>query len=228
MGRSGSSYLTSSQLALRQAHAAAADAVQYEFDLRSTLGEDFCSRWNLFEVCTLAGSKAEYLLRPDRGRQLSSEGKQLVAERCVDGADIQIVIGDGLSVAAVAAQVPPLLPMFVEEAERRGLSIGQTFAIRYCRVGVLNEVGDLLKPRVAILLIGERPGLATVESLSAYMAYQPAAGHTDANRNLVSNIHTRGTPPAAAAKTILQMASAMASQKLSGTRLVAPDLRILP
>jgi len=79
------------------------------------------------------------------------------------------VIGDGLSVTAVAMQVPRLLPLLCEGARTRGWNIGSIFVIRYCRVGILNDIGELLRPRVAVLLIGERPGLATAESLSAYM-----------------------------------------------------------
>jgi len=88
--------------------------------------------------------------------------------------------------------------------------------IRHCRVGILNEIGELLAPKVAILLIGERPGLATAESLSAYMAYQPSSAHTDANRNLISNIHARGLSAERAAERILDVAAQMMTQHISG------------
>jgi len=110
--------------------------------------------------------------------------------------------------AAVAAQVPGLLPLLADEARRRGWSFGRPFLVRHCRVGVLNDVGDLLRPEVAVLLIGERPGLATAESLSAYMAYRPRAGHTDAQRNLISNIHGRGVSLEEAARRVLALAAA--------------------
>lgn len=228
IGRSGSSYRTTSQLDLRNAHAAAVDAVQHEFDLSKTLGEDFCRDWKLVEVATLANSKAEYLARPDRGRQLSSKAGETVAERCSAGAQVQVVIGDGLSVTAVAAQVPRLLPLLSAGAQKRGWSFAQPFAVRYCRVGVLNDVGDLLNPAVAILLIGERPGLTTAESLSAYMAYRPHSAQTDADRNLISNIHDRGTPVSLAADRILDLAGLMLSQQLSGTRLATSARAITP
>ena len=86
------------------------------------------------------------------------------------------MIGDGLSVTAVSSQVPPLLPLLAEKAQLRGWTLGQPFAVQYCRVGVMNDVGELLQPKVVVLLIGERPGLATAESLSAYMAYKPRDG----------------------------------------------------
>src|SRR5204863_2965597 len=93
--------------------------------------------------------------------------------------------------------------------------VGQPFVVRYCRVGILNDIGALLEPPVVVLLIGERPGLATAESLSAYLAYRPAPGHTDAQRNLVSNIHARGVDHPSAARRILALAATM--QRLQGS-----------
>jgi ethanolamine ammonia-lyase small subunit len=220
VGRAGASYRTALQLELRSAHAAAVDAVRDELDLVATFGEEFCRRWALFEVTTEAQSKPEYLLRPDKGRRLNETARATIAERCNAEADLQIVIGDGLSVAAVAAQVPTLLPLIVSGAAARGWSVGDTFVVRHCRVGVLNDVGELLSPQVTVLLIGERPGLATAESLSAYMAFGANARHTDAERNLVSNIHARGTSTELAAQRILNFAEAMMAQRISGIRLV--------
>ena len=128
---------------------------------------------------------------------------------CPAGADIQVAIGDGLSATAVVAQVPALLPLLAEGAERLGLRFGRPFFIRNCRVGVLNDIGRLLDPAVVVLLIGERPGLATAESLSAYLAYRPRPGQNDAHRNLISNIHARGTSPSEAAERILRLAGQM-------------------
>ena len=129
------------------------------------------------------------------------------------------MIGDGLSVAAICAQVPLLLPLLRQESRARGWSTGQTFVIHHCRVGILNEIGELLNPAVAVLLIGERPGLATAESLSAYMAYRPRQRHTDADRNLISNIHSRGVSTSEAAIRILNLAARMISARLSGSTL---------
>jgi ethanolamine ammonia-lyase small subunit len=243
--RVGAAYRTPTQLELRSAHAAARDAVRAELDLERDFGPDFVREWKLFEVRTRAGAKDEYLLRPDLGRQLSEEAAAQIKARCPAGAALQIVIGDGLSVTAVATQVPRLLPL-IGEAGRRftqmntdqrrkhgegtgkvpekldagfirpDLSLGQPFVIRHCRVGVMNDIGDVLAPQVVVLLIGERPGLATAESLSAYMAYRPCAGHTDAQRNLISNIHARGVAPEQAAARIVRLAAKMIAQKHSG------------
>ncbi len=140
--------------------------------------------FQLFDARTRATSKAEYLRRPDLGRTLSDESRELVRTRCPAGCELQVVIGDGLSATAVAVQAPGLLDRLRDAALARGWSFGRPFLVRYCRVGVMNDIGDLLSPAVIVLLIGERPGLATAESLSAYMAYRPRIGHTDADRNL--------------------------------------------
>jgi ethanolamine ammonia-lyase small subunit len=216
VGRAGAAYRTSTQLELREAHAAARDAVRAELDLETVFGAAFIKQWNLFEVCTEARSKEEYLLQPDLGRRLNEASRKVLARRCSRGNDIQIAIGDGLSVTAVAAQVPFLFPLLEEGARARGWTIGNPFVIRHCRVGVLNEIGELLGPNVVVLLIGERPGLATAESLSAYMAYRPGKTHTDANRNLVSNIHSRGLNPHAAADRILNLVGQIMTQRMSG------------
>src|SRR5208283_2194419 len=172
----GPAYSTPMQLALRGAHASAVDAVWTEFDLQKDLPSDFISRWNLFQVASRAESKSQYLLRPDLGRKLSDDAKTMIARNCARATDLQIVIGDGLSGAAVSEQVPALLPLLVQQAQGSGWSFGQTFCVRFCRVGIMNDLGDLLRPQVLVLLIGERPGLATAESLSAYMCYRPCAG----------------------------------------------------
>ena len=215
-GRAGAAYRTETQLELRAAHAAARDAVRAELELETALGAEFVARWGLFEVATEARSKEEFLLEPERGRRFSEGARRDVSKRCPSGADVQIAIGDGLSVTAVAAQVPALLPLLAAGARERGWKVGQAFVIRHCRVGVLNEIGELLAPKVAVLLIGERPGLATAESLSAYMAYRPRSGHTDAQRNLVSNIHGRGMSAPAAAARILNLAAQMMKLETSG------------
>jgi ethanolamine ammonia-lyase small subunit len=215
VGRAGTSYTTATQLTLRRDHAAALDAVHADLDLERDLGE-LTRRYRLFEVGTRAEDKANYLLRPDLGRRLNEAARQAVTTQCQRGADLQAVIGDGLSAAAVAAQVPALLPLLETEARRRGWSFGRPFFVRRCRVGVLNDVGDLLDPAVVVLLIGERPGLATAESLSAYLAYRPRGGDTDARRNLISNIHARGVSPEEAARRVAALAEKMRAARQSG------------
>jgi ethanolamine ammonia-lyase small subunit len=217
-GRAGAAYRTATQLDLREAHAAARDAVRAELDVE-TFPTGFVHRSGLFEVSSAANSKDDYLLHPSQGRKFSEAARAELQKRCPKQPDLQIVIGDGLSVTAVYAQVPSLFAALIEGARSRNWTVGQPFLIRHCRVGILNEIGDLLHPAVAVLLIGERPGLATAEGLSAYLAYHPNRTHTDADRNLVSNIHARGVTPAEAAARILNLASSMMSAKISGTKL---------
>ncbi|HUL32974.1 MAG TPA: ethanolamine ammonia-lyase subunit EutC [Candidatus Eisenbacteria bacterium] len=223
----GAAYSTSTQLDLRSAHARAIDAVWSEFHLESDFPPDFVARWRLFEISTNAPSKSRFLLRPDLGRSLSDAARLQLTEQGSRSPDVQIVIGDGLSPAAVAAQVPGLLPLLHEQLHARGFSLGQPFVVRYCRVGIMNAIGDLLAPRLIILLIGERPGLATAESLSAYMAYAPKSGQTDADRNLISNIHARGFPIAEAAVRITDLASQILALQRSGTSVKEGSPKLL-
>ncbi len=218
-GRSGAAYRTQTQLELRRAHAAARDSVRTELDLEGDFGAAFIERWKLFEVSTQATSKDEYLLRPDLGRCFGEDSRGDLAKRIPFANDLQIAIGDGLSVTAVSKQVPPLLEPLYEQAHQRCWRVGQPFVIRHCRVGILNEIGEILAPRVAVLLIGERPGLATAESLSAYLAYKPQKNHTDANRNLISNIHARGVSTPNAALRIINLAATMMTAGSSGYQL---------
>src|SRR5271166_1012173 len=218
-GRAGAAYRTETQLELREAHAAARDSVRAELDIESTFGTALIKELALFDAYTEAGDKNEYLLRPDLGRRCSAASRTKVLQRCSSGNDLQIAVGDGLSVAAICAQVPQLLPLLHQESVARGWSVGQTFVIHHCRVGILNEIGELLNPTVAVLLIGERPGLATAESLSAYMAYRPRQHHSDANRNLISNIHSRGVSTSDAAVRILDFAAQMMKAQVSGSTL---------
>jgi ethanolamine ammonia-lyase small subunit len=210
VGRAGPAYRTGTQLELRGDHAAARDAVWAEVE------PERVQEWGLFEVSTRATSKQEYLLHPDLGRRLDDTARALLSERCTRGVDLQVFVGDGLSAAAVRAQVPGLLPLLLDQARLAGWSVGRPFFVRHCRVGVLDDVGELLDPAVAVLLIGERPGLATAESLSAYLAYRPRPGDTDAKRNLISNIHRRGVPLDEAAGRILALAGRLRQARASG------------
>jgi ethanolamine ammonia-lyase small subunit len=217
--RAGAGYRTATLLEIREAHAAARDAVRTELDLVRDLGADVIERYKIFEVSTRASSKDEYLLRPDLGRAFPEQTGALIEQQCPASPDLQIVIGDGLSVTAVATHVPALLPLIVQLANERGWILGRIFAVRYCRVGIMNALGDLLKPKVVVLLIGERPGLAIAESLSAYMAFRPHSGDNDAQRNLISNIHERGVTTEAAAIRIGNLVQTMMTKQLSGVQV---------
>jgi ethanolamine ammonia-lyase small subunit len=224
-GCAGAAYLTTTWLQLRLDHAAARDAVRVELDLIKDLGASFVAEWGVFEVSTQARTKEEYLRNPELGRRLCGASRIEITRTCPGRPTLQVAIGDGLSATAVKTQVPALLPLLSSEAERRGWRFGQPLFIRHSRVGVLNDIGEILQPTVAVLLIGERPGLATADSLSAYMAFRPRLGHDDADRNLISNIHARGVPPDQAAHRIIQLAAQMIELQTSGVAVKESAIR---
>jgi ethanolamine ammonia-lyase small subunit len=219
VGRAGAAYTTTTQLDLRSDHAAAVDAVFAELNPESDFPAEFRETWQLFSVETEVQNKSQYLMRPDLGRRLNDAAKTTIARNCPRETDLQVVIGDGLSAAAVARQAPLLLSELARHAAQRGWSFGRPFVVHYCRVGVLNDLGEVLDPKVVVLLIGERPGLATSLSLSAYLAYRPRAGHTDAQRNLISNIHEGGLPVQDAAARIARFADLLRHARSSGIAL---------
>jgi ethanolamine ammonia-lyase small subunit len=215
VGRAGPRYRTASLLLFQADHAVTQDALYRDVD------QQLLDELGLFTVQTkVTGGKQEYLLRPDLGRQLNDEAKQAIRERCVPSPNLPVVVGDGLSAAAVEANVREMFPILQQGARAAGLSLGTPFFVKYCRVGVLNDIGDLLKPDVVILLIGERPGLGRAESLSAYLAYRPKAGDTDADRDVVCNIFQNGgTNPLEGAAFAVSIAQKMMKHQASGVKL---------
>lgn len=215
VGRHGPAYPTATWLRLRADHAAARDAVGDSIDLQRDL-QQLISTFGLYDVRTLATSRQQYIGRPDFGRRLDQPSRELLTQQAPKDVDFQVILGDGLSARAVISQVPELLPMLEVGARAYGWTWGRPVLVHQCRVGVMNDIGDAIRPEVLVLLVGERPGLATAESLSAYMAFRPRAGHTDADRNLVSNIHANGVLVADAARRVLAWAERMMVLKLSG------------
>ena len=216
VGRAGTGYPTATALKLRADHAAARDAVYQEVDLDRDFGPERISRYGLFTTLTQAHTRTEYLKRPDRGRLFDLTSQERISAECPPEAELQIVLGDGLSAAAVSRHGARLLDILSARARDRSWKLGKPFLIRFCRVGILNEIGRLLHPQVVVLLIGERPGLVQSESLSAYLTYEPQPGHTDAQRNLISNIHPQGVNVDDAANRILNLAAQMREAQSSG------------
>lgn len=161
----------------------------------------------------------EFLLRPDRGRRLDEPSLALLREKARKNVDVQPILADGLSAVACMGAGPELLERFTKECEARGWSVGTPMCAKFARVWLEDEVGQEVGAKVAIILLGERPGLGTGDGLSAYMVYGPRIGNTDGDRNMMSNIHARGTPPADAAKRLALMVGAMLSQGVSGVKL---------
>jgi ethanolamine ammonia-lyase large subunit len=221
-GRLDGGYTTASALALRADHAAARDAVHAALDLEGAELAPVVAEHDVLALDSAAADHREHLLRPDLGRRLSDVSGELVREQGTHGADLQVLIGDGLSAAAVHAQVPGVLGPLLQGARERGWSIGRPLAVRHCRVGILNDVGDILGCGLAVLLVGERPGLATAKSLSAYVALRPRTGQTDADRNLISNIHDGGTSPADGTRRLLALLDAIRAAGRSGVTVKEP------
>lgn len=215
VGRAGPRYDTASLLLFQADHAITQDALYRDVDAK------LLEELGLFSVETrITGGKQEYLLRPDLGRQLSDEAKRTIRERCIKNPALQVVVGDGLSAAAIEANLRQILPVIRQGAQAAGLSLGTPFFIKHCRVGVMNDIGELLQPEVLILLIGERPGLGRADSMSAYMAYRPKAGDTDADRDVICNIFEGGgTNPLEAGAFVVQLAQKMRKHQASGVKL---------
>ena len=215
VGRAGPRYKTASLLLFQGDHAVTQDALYRD------INSDLLSEFGLFTVQTnITGGKEQFLLRPDLGRQLSGEAKRTLAEKCVKNPNIQVVIGDGLSASAIEANLRKMLPVIKQGVQAAGLSFGTPFHVKYCRVGVMNDIGDAIKPDVIILLIGERPGLGRAESMSAYMGYKPKHGDSDADRDVVCNIFENGgTNPLEAGAFVVQIAQKMLSHQASGVKL---------
>jgi ethanolamine ammonia-lyase small subunit len=214
-------YDTGSWLRLRADHAAARDAVHRELDLSGPGMSALVAGHDVLVVETAAPDAAAYLVRPDLGRRLSAASARALAlrqaERAGTRADVAVVVGDGLSATAVEGHAAPLADALMAGAASRGWEVRRpVVVVRRCRVGILNDLGPLLDADVVVLLVGERPGLAAADSLSAYLAYRPQAGHTDADRNLVSGIHARGTPVAEAGRRVLDLVALLLRAGRSG------------
>jgi len=215
VGRAGPRYSTASLLLFQGDHAVTQDALYRDVD------QKLLDEFNLFTVQTkITGGKQEYLLRPDLGRLLSDEGKRVINEKCQKNVNVQLVVGDGLSAAAIEANLRQMFPVLRQGVQSAGLTLGTPFFVKYARVGVMNDIGELIKPDVVVLLIGERPGLGRAESMSAYMGYKPKYGDTDADRDVVCNIFENGgTNPLEAGAFVVQIAQKMRKNQASGVKL---------
>ena len=173
----------------------------------------------LFTVQTKCDSKDTYLTRPDLGRILSDEAVQTIKEKCKMHPTVQIYVSDGLSSAAVAANTADVLPAILQGLKSYGIEAGTPFFVKYGRVGVMDQISEITGADVTCVLIGERPGLITAESMSAYIAYKATVGMPEARRTVVSNIHKDGTIPAEAGAHIADIIKKILEAKASGTDL---------
>jgi len=218
LGRTGGSLLTDDWLDFKLAHAKARDAVHYEFDSAGLVEELGGITEAVLLLESQVKNRADYLRRPDLGRCLDKASKELLQQHDRP-ADVVFIVSDGLSALAVHSHVKELLSILVPKIEQEKWSISPIVIVRFARVAIEDEIGALLTAKMAVILIGERPGLGSPDSLGAYLVHNPAVGNTDANRNCVSNIRPAGLTYEKAAETIFHLLIEAKQQQLSGVLL---------
>jgi ethanolamine ammonia-lyase small subunit len=219
LGRAGASLPTNALLEFTLDHARARDAVHAGFDVPammrglSELGLDTSS------VSSRAGNRKDYLRRPDLGRLLDPDSRQLLANRADGARRLAIVVGDGLSPAAVNAHAIALLRSLLPQLARDAIEIGHAVVASGARVALGDEIGAILGARMVVVLIGERPGLSAADSLGVYLTFAPSVGLTDEKRNCVSNIHRAGLGYDEAAFRIAWLIREGLARELTGVAL---------
>ncbi|MBU3196623.1 ethanolamine ammonia-lyase subunit EutC [Clostridium algidicarnis] len=212
VGRAGARYKTETTLRFRADHAAAQDAVFTDVD------EKILEDMNLEIVQTMCSSKDEFITRPDLGRRISKEELDKL-KSYKRNPQVQIYISDGLSSKAIEANVKSILPALIQGLEGYGISVGKPFFVKLGRVGAMDVISEEFGADVTCVLIGERPGLVTAESMSAYIAYKGTIGMEESRRTVVSNIHRGGTPAVEAGAYIADIIKLMLEKKASGLDL---------
>ena len=213
-GRAGARYKTLTMLRFRADHAAAQDAVF------SQVPEDFAKANGMVEVQTQCASKDEYLTRPDKGRCFDEENQKKLRSAISGTPKVQIVVGDGLSSAAITANAMDCMAAVQEGLRLRGIDPGTPVFVRYCRVGAGDAIGDVTGCELVCMLVGERPGLVTDKSMSAYITYRPRTGVSESSRTVVSNIHAQGTPAVEAGAHIAGLIETILRKQVSGVGLL--------
>ena len=210
IGHTGARYRTTSMLRFLADQAAASDAVFTE------VSKEVIEKLGVFEIKTKCSNKNEMITRPDWGRIIEDDQQKILLERCIKSPQVQIYFGDGLSSPSIGANIPDLYPVLQKGLAYEGVTVGTPFFIRYCRVNTARTIGPLLDAKVVCVLIGERPGLITGESMSAYIAYKPHPDMQESEYTVVSNISRHGTPPVEAAAHIVDIILEILKNKRSG------------
>lgn len=212
-GRAGPRYKTVTQLRFRADHAAAQDSVFAE------IGPEFAQENGLIFTKTLCESRDQYLTRPDLGRRFDEENSRIIAEALPQKPEIQLVIGDGLSSAAILANAMDCAKAIAQGLKAAGKTLGPILYVKNARVGAGDAVGDITGCRVVCILVGERPGLVSAESMSAYITYSPHRGIPESRRTVISNIHRQGTPAVEAGAHIAELLMKILEVGASGVEL---------
>ena len=213
MGKAGPRYKTLTMLRFRADHAAAQDAVF------SQVPDDFAGKNGLVPVQTMCKDKEEYLTRPDLGRGFDKKHQEIIKKAVPNPPTVQIVVGDGLSSAAIMANALDCLAAIQDGLKGKGIDMGQPLFVRYCRVGAGDAIGDVTGCSLVCMLVGERPGLVTDKSMSAYITYKPHTGVSESSRTVVSNIHAQGTPAVEAGAHVAELIELILKKKVSGVGL---------
>lgn len=221
LGRAGGSQRTETVLDFRLSHARARDAVLAPFDVESVASALTTARLETLRVVTAVSDKKTFLLRPDLGRRLAAVSRQELQMRATTWGqrDLVIIVSDGLAAQAAERHAVETVIRLCEHLVTAGWILFPVLLTPFGRVKLQDEIGELLGARHALMLLGERPGLGTPDSLGAYFTYRPSAACTDADRNCVSNIRPEGLPPAAAARKLAHLLIESARRGLSGVAL---------
>ena len=218
VGRTGPRPLTNTMLKFRFDHAAAVDAVYGEVE------QSLLEKLRLFTIDTKAlDDKETYILRPDLGRKLTETAKETLLQKCQKSAQVQIIVSNGLSASAINTNLENVLLSLQQSLASLNLKTGTPFYIEQGRVGLMDDIGELLQPEVVVYLIGERPGLVSAESMSAYLCYKPRKDTIESDRTVVSNIHKGGIPPAEAGAYLGNLIQKILNYKASGVALVQKE-----
>lgn len=230
LGRVGGSLPTREVLSFSYDHALARDAVHAPFDSARLSASLHSLGIAMLSLESAAPDRATYLRRPDLGRRLSPASAAQLSSLSLATApvpDLVIIVSDGLSALAAELQAPPFLAALLPLLSAADWRLAPICLVRHARVGLLDEIGTAFRARLALILLGERPGLGTPDSLGAYFEYNPRPGLTNADRNCVSNIRPAGLPPTVAATRLFGLLSAALQVQSSGIAL-KEDAATLP
>ena len=213
VGHAGARYRTETMLRFQADHAAAQDAVF------SDVPDEFLQQmgWQAFQ--TTCENREEFLTRPDKGRVFSPETLQKIRAAIPQGTQVVLYVADGLSSSAVHANAANILPVILDGLRAAGLKVNDPFFVRFGRVATQDQIGEATGADVVCVLLGERPGLVTAESMSDYIAYKPTVGMAESRRTVLANIHRGGTPAVEAGAHIVDLIQLMLQKKASGTDL---------
>ena len=214
-GRTGTRYLTASYLGLRADHAIALDAVHSELD------GAWAEKLGWLPLRTQAVDHPDFLLHPDHGRTLDATSKARCEKEATQGVDVQLIAGDGLSAHALELNGPALMTALQTQLKAAGFTVGRPLFVKYARIGVQDEIGVLTRARCTGILVGERPGLGTGDSLSIYTAYGPRAGQDNSEKDCISNVRQLGFPPERAAARCADLLKRTFQAKGGGVKLTS-------